>query len=185
MDKIYKSSLVVWTTEKMPVIETFHADTEEEIEQLQGEWMTENGYTKGHMTLYAKNDGEWKVLNKGQFHNFLFPEFAFLNCAPHEEEKIKEYMKYKVIQLATGRIVNIVPEEKSDRSGFINKLLTISVNENKELKYIAELLKFSEEDMEIMEEKGGKELMAQLDKDFFYPLGEWVVKNLEHSFKNE
>ena len=185
MDKKYRSSLVVWRADDVPVIETFHADNREDIDEMQGQWMNKNGYTKGHMTLYVKDNNGWKVIEKAQFHNFLFPEFAFLKCAPHEEEKIKEFMKYKVIQLETGRIVNVVPAEKSDRSGFINKELVIAVNEKTEWKYIAELVKFSEEDIDNMENLECENYISILDKELFYPLGEWMVKNLEYSFNNE
>ena len=34
MEKKYKSSLVVWRADEIPVIETFHADTKEEIDAL-------------------------------------------------------------------------------------------------------------------------------------------------------
>ena len=185
MDKKYRSSLVVWRTDEIPVIETFHADSREDIDEMQGEWMNKNGYTKGHMTLYTKDMDEWKVVEKAQFHNFLFPKFAFLKCAPHEEEKIKEFMKYKIIQLDTGRIVNVVPADKSDKSGFINKELVISGDENKEWKYIMELVKFSEEDIENMENPECENYISILDKVLFLPLGEWIVKTLEFGFNNE
>ena len=189
MEKKYKSSLVVWRADEIPVIETFHADTKEEIDELQGKWMNENNYTKAHMTLYVREMEEWKVVEKAQFHNLMFPEFAFLRCAPHEEDKIKEFMKYKVIQLDTGRIVNVVPAEKSDRSGFLNKELIISGDNGNEWKYIAELVKFSDEDLERMEDwdeqDGVPHYMEQLDKELFFPLGEWIVKNLEYGFKNQ
>ena len=141
------------------------------------------------MTLYVREMEEWKVVEKAQFHNLMFPEFAFLRCAPHEEEKIKEFMKYKVIQLDTGRIVNVVPAEKSDRNGFLNKELIISGDNGNEWKYIAELVKFSDEDLEMMEvldeQDGMPHYMKQLDKELFLPLGEWIVKNLEYGLNQQ
>ena len=94
-------------------------------------------------------------------------------------------MKYKIIQLDTGRIVNVVPADKSDKSGFINKELVISGDENKEWKYIMELVKFSEEDIENMENPECENYISILDKVLFLPLGEWIVKNLEFGFNNE
>ena len=49
---LFKSNLVVWNTGEIPVIETFHADTLEEIQLLQEQWMADNNYTLANMNLY-------------------------------------------------------------------------------------------------------------------------------------
>ena len=182
--KKYKSSLVVWNTGKDPIIETFHADTEEEIGKMQEQWMNDNNYTKANMHLYEQVDGEWVSIQQCEYMQMpKLPDFVFTMCSPHEDRQTLKMMSGTVLQTATGRILRVQPKEKGPNEGILNACLTIG-DDNHSTEYTVAVLKLSAWDEEMLNDEEMDELKQQLKEDLFDPFGLWFVKAVEYSRKN-
>lgn len=170
----YKSILVVWNGEENPVIETFYAGTEEELQTAQEEWMNAGGYKRANMHLYIKTGEEWRSVQQCVFAMApKIPEFALLSCSPHEDADTQKQMTFTVIQLSTGRMVRIVPLGYDDNEGFVNCQLTYENDNDKKMIYSLAVIRLAEEDMYAVEENDMDGLRASLKEELFNPLAHW------------
>lgn len=175
---LFKSNLVVWNTGENPVIETFHADTPEEIHLLQEQWMADNNYTLANMNLYQMQKGEWVNIDKCQFKRMPeLPEFTFIQCSPHEKKKFNNFISGMVLQVETGRIARIVPKGEDNNDGFFNTNFIYELN-GKDFPYSVAVIKLNEDDMDYLNEKDISTLKEMLMEELFNPLSQWFMKYL-------
>ena len=175
----YKSHLVVWKDDEAPVIETFHADTKEEIYRLHEEWMKQNNHSYAHMNLFEYNQGEWTNIEKCCIQQMPdIPEFAVLHFLEKECRKTNGFLEGMVIQTTTGRIVRIALADKGYNDGFITTNFIYDYK-GKEFRYRAALVRLSPEDQEMIDDGEFEELKGILSDDLFTPMARWFMNHLE------
>lgn len=180
---IFKSNLVVWNTGEIPVIETFHADTLEEIQLLQEQWMADNNYTLANMNLYRMEGGEWVNIEKCQFKRMPdLPEFTFLQCSPHEKKEIHSFMSGTVLQVETGRIARIASKDRDNNDGFLNTNFIYELD-GKDITFSVAVIKLNEDDMDYINENDIHILKQMMMEELFKPLCHWFMQYLACSRK--
>ena len=186
IDKKFKSTLVVWYGQELPVIETFYADTEDEILSLQQEWMKENDYEKGNMHLYERSDGEWQSVQQCEFCRMpTMPEFVFIQCSPHESQELRQLLNfYTVLQVETGRIVKIVPVKKNNGDGVFKGQL-VYTQDGIDIAFTVSILKMCDEDHEMLEDGDFEDFSKMMGESLIKPLATWFYQHLEFMGKHK
>ena len=176
----FKSNLVVWDTDEVPVIETFFANTPEEIHQMQEEWMQQNNYSSANMSLYQMTEDGWVKVENYQFKKMPeLPKFTFMVCSLHEKDKFEIPGSCMVLQVDTGRIVRITPKHKNPVPGILNTDL-IFEKDDKELVFSVAVLRLNEDDLDYLNGDDSELLKTLMMDDLFKPLGDWFKQYLEH-----
>lgn len=176
MTKRYKSTLVVWNNGENPVIETFYADTLDELQNMQGQWMDRNGYQEAKVHQYELKDGVWQTLRKGDFRCMPhLPEFAFLCCSPHEGKDVQQLMQGTVLQVNTGRILRFIDGDAGGGETVINSEITVGNNRDNKDMYKLGVVRLTERDLKIMETGQMDVFKKHLADELFIPFVKWFT----------
>ena len=177
-DNKFKSTLVVWYGQELPVIETFYAGSVEEIQTLQEAWMNDNGYAKANMHLYELKDGNWQSMQQCEFCcTPSMPDFVFLQCSPHEDKSVREFVDSTVMQIETGRVVKIAPVKDDTGQGILKSRFIYNVN-GKDITIAVSLLRMSDDDHDILEEGAFESFGKLMSETLFVPLSKWFAEHL-------
>ena len=172
-NKQFKSTLVAWENNNLPEIETFYADTQEEILSMQTKWMNEKKFSKANMHLYIQENGEWKTIEQSEFFRTpTLPDFAFLQCSPHEDKTILNFMQHTVLQVSSGRIVKIIKGDEDDK-GFLLGCQTTYGIQDKTFVFSFLVLKLADSDYDLIENNDINPLKKHITENLLSPLAEW------------
>lgn len=175
-DYRFKSMLLVSTGDKYPVVETFHADTEDEIFRLQQQWMQHCGYSVADMHLFSRSSGgTWQVVRQCSFQRLPeLPPFLPVGAAPYEAPSVHALLQGALLQTATGRVVRISCGDAVSGDGLMPADIVFELSDGQST-LRADLLVPSPGDRELLLSGQTDRLRLLLHKELYTPLAAWVA----------
>ena len=175
-DFAFKSTLVVKRGVDTPVIETFHAETEDALLQQQEQWMSAGGYSVADMKLYRRSsDGGWQLVDECPYQRMpQLPPFVWLRPAENESPAVKQLLAESLLQVSTGRVVRIRPKGQADDTGLFPTNILYNLGGG-QFVFTADLLHPSEADLDMMAFHDEQGLVEVLREELYIPLKDWLL----------
>lgn len=178
--KKYKSYLVVFQNGKVPVIETFYADSLDELYNMHEKWMLDNKHESGNLHVYERVDGqdEWKIINKGEIKKTQpMPIYAVVVPGAHQMTSFGSTMKSLFVHLPTGRLIKMALESENVEGFF--KIHYCFACPSGKIKYCATVLTLTESEMALYLKGEKDKIEEKLSEDLGNSFGEWFIQHFE------
>lgn len=176
-DFAFKSTLVVWTGDESPAVETFYGMTEDEVSALQEQWMADGNHTVANMHLYRRVDGDWVSVDTCLYQRMpALPEFVWLSPAEQEPQSVHDFLQGSLLQTSTGRVVRVRPKDMDDGQGLYARNIVYELPQG-QLTFTADLIRPAEGDLDMMAFHYFESLEAVLGEELFTPLSRWLVRS--------